>query len=208
MWLTGRSAGGPRGALAPGAGQWRPGAPHSSSQDCEVSLGGFYKPVSSLFTPCRLPFSVSQCTWTGDFGFTNHINSVLNRILKIFLRDFMNSKEVVSFLLKTQYHPFILNKNCFQVWNQYFTCIFFGFCYISHLTPLFLPALMLSHCILADECIQVFLWPWTKYLISFPVSAEVLLSISLKHPPLNPSHIFHFCFLKSSNCFFLNPPII
>ena len=72
------------------------------------SLGGFYKPVRFLFTPFRLPFSASQCTWTGDFGFTNHINSILNRILEIFLRDFMDSKEVGFFLLKTLYHPFIL----------------------------------------------------------------------------------------------------
>ena len=79
------------------------------------SLGGFYKPVRFLVTPCRLPFSASQCTRTGDFGFTNRINSVLNRILEIFPRDFMDSKEVGFFLLKTQYHPFILTKICFQV---------------------------------------------------------------------------------------------
>ena len=109
-------------------------------------------------------------------------------LLEIFLRDFMDSKEVGFFLLKTLYHPFILTKNCFQVWNQYF--VFSLDLELSHLTPLFLPVLMLSHCILADECIQVFLWPWTNYLISFPVSAEVLLSISLKHPLFNPSHIF------------------
>ena len=79
------------------------------------SLGVFYKPVCFPFTPFRLPFSASQCTWTGDFGFTNHINSILNTILEIFLRDFMDSKEVGFFLLKTQYHPFILTKNSFQV---------------------------------------------------------------------------------------------
>ena len=37
VWLTSRSAGGPQGALAPGAGQWWPGAPLSISQGREVS---------------------------------------------------------------------------------------------------------------------------------------------------------------------------